>query len=86
MAKSKFKLKLHPKGFNEVRTSGDLQHTLDAMGEAIVEATGMPEDFATFPSPHRSRARTIVATSSQEGREAEAKDRTLTRAFGAARR
>lgn len=85
MAK-KFKLKLHNEGFNEVRRSPAIQSQLDAMGDAVVQATGMPEDFASFASPHRSRARTIVATSSQEGREAEAKDRTLTRAFGAARR
>jgi hypothetical protein len=85
MATTKFKLVLHPEGFNQARNDPRIQAKLDEMGEAIVQATGMPDDFESFSSPNTTRARTIVATASHEGREAEAVDRTLSRAFDAGR-
>lgn len=83
---SKFKLKINVKGFNEARNTPAVRAALDEMGWSIVDATGMPEDFTAFDSHRASRARVVVATATQEGRKAEATDRTLTRAFGAARR
>ena len=86
MRVKRFRLEIHPEGFNRARRSEAVQNQLDAMGEQIVQATGMPEDFNSFRSPNATRARTIVATATPAGRAAEATDRVLTRAFDAGRR
>ena len=86
MRVKRFRLTIHPEGFNRARRSEPIQQRLDEMGEAIVQATGMPDDFEAFRSPNATRARTIVATSTPAGRAAEAENRTLTRAFDAGRR
>ena len=85
MAKSKFRLQIHPEGFNEVRKDPRVQEDLNARAEAIAAAAGGGDDFVVHPSPTSTRARTVVVTATVDGMLAEARDRALTRALDAGR-
>ena len=82
---SSFKLELNVPGFNEVRRSPEIVADLQRRADAVVAATGSPDDFAIIATPSASRAGFVILTATEEGRRLEATDRVLTRAFDAAR-
>lgn len=82
---SKFRLQIHPEGFNEARKDPRVQGDLDRRAEAIAAAAGGGEDFVAHSSPTSTRARSVVITATVDGMLAEATDRALTRALDAGR-
>lgn len=81
---SKFKLEIHPEGFNQARHDPRIQADLMRRANAIrAAAGGTPEDFTVVDSPHAARARVVVLTTSYKGMLAEARHRALSRAFNA---
>lgn len=82
---SKFKLKLEIPGFNEARRSAGVESDLLARGHAVAAAAGGEPDYVVVSRPSASRARVLVLTATNTARRDEAKHRTLTRAFNAAR-
>lgn len=85
MAKSKFRLKIEPEGFNQIRRDPAIQADLHRRAEAISAAAGGGDDYVVIDSPSSTRARVVVVTASPAARQAEATDRTLTRALDAGR-
>lgn len=85
MAKSKFRLQIHPEGFNQVRRDPRIQDDLDRRAEAIAAAAGGGDDFVAHSSPTSTRARSVVVTATIDGMLAEARDRALTNALDAGR-
>jgi hypothetical protein len=82
---SKFRLKVHNDGFNEVRTAPAIVDDLLARGHRIASAAGGEPDFVVHESSNATRARVVVVTATAKGMEAEAHDRKLTRALDAGR-
>lgn len=82
---SKFRLTLHPEGFNEARTSPALQADLHERGARVAAAAGGEPDFEVIDSPNQTRARVVVVTKTAKAKAAEATDRALTRALDAGR-
>lgn len=82
---SKFKLQIHPEGFNEARRDARLQEELNKRGQAIADAAGGLPDFEVIDEPTPTRARVVVITATVDGMLAEMNDRALTKAFDAGR-
>lgn len=82
---SKFRLKIHPEGFNAVRKSPELQADLHRRAAAIAAAAGGGEDFQVIDSPSGTRARVVVITATEKAKAMEAAHRALTRALDAGR-
>jgi hypothetical protein len=78
-------VKFNYREFNAFRSQAVIQAELHRRAEAIRQATGSPEEFEVVDSPNKSRARTIVITSTYEGKKLEATDHVLTQALDAGR-
>lgn len=74
----------HYAAFNEFRSQAAIAAELHARGEAIAAAAG-EGDFKVIDSPNRTRARVIVITATEEGKQLEATDRALSKALDAGR-
>ena len=81
----KARIKFHYDQFGLLRSDAAIQSELEARAQAIATAAGGGDDFSVISSPGRDRARCVVVTSSERGREAEANDRALSNALEAGR-
>jgi len=79
------KIEMNSAGVVELLQSEDVQADLLRRGEAIQQATGLPDGFDVLPVVGKQRAAVYVTTASMEARLAEANDRALTRALDAGR-
>lgn len=82
---ARIRVRLNSRGIQEVLQSREVQDDLARRADAIKNAAGGEPDFESGVSIVGDRAMGYVVTASTEGRLAEAKDRTLTRALDAGR-
>lgn len=79
-----FRIKLNSRGVREVLRSPGVLADLERRAEAVKRAAGPGHEVEVEVGAKRARAAVVTATAA--ARRSEATNRTLTRAFGAARR
>lgn len=85
MGRSKTRIKLHPKGFEQLLKSPQTQAILEERAESIAVAADIEfADHHVHVEVSKNRARAAVTTATHEARIAEARDGNLTRAISAA--
>jgi len=84
MAKS-IRIKMNSAGARGTLNSSAVRADLKRRGEAIAQTAGGGDDFKANFGRSGDRAVIFIRTASDAGREAEAKDRALTRALDAGR-
>lgn len=81
------RVKLHNKGFNELRTSPGVMADLNSRAGAIARSAGPGNEVkGAHRTGGRPRGRSTVYTGSAEAKRSEMRSKTLTRAIGAGRR
>lgn len=81
----KIRVKINSKGAVAVLKSEAVQANLLGRAQRAAAAAGGGPDFEASVTVGKNRARASVVTATHEGRQAEAKDRVLTKSLDAAR-
>jgi hypothetical protein len=79
------RVQMNSEGARTILRSEAVRKELERRAQRIAEAAGGDPDFEVESQIGDNRARASVRTATQEGREAEATDRALTRALDAGR-